>query len=225
MPHRTRNSRQSLVPIEEAPDRARRKAGTVLAPQQFRQLDQRDVHPGINRRQDHRAIRLDPMRPFVAALPLRPHRAGAAPCLDPAHRARRSHAEPLGRRDMLSSTAAINRVRISSDRDRAMPAGRKRPARAVARSSGRPCLFVKPLYRRGQCVEPELQRVRVLTAEAGVVALFGTEDVIVRARPEVEAPELLPVWWTRSSARGGDPLELHRAEIADGRVASLRIVE
>ena len=37
--------------------------------------------------------------------------------------------------------------------------------------------------------------------------------------------ELLPVWWTRSSARGGDPLELHRAEIADGRVASLRIVE
>jgi hypothetical protein len=26
-------------------------------------------------------------------------------------------------------------------------------------------------------------------------------------------------------ARGGDPLELHRADVADGRVASLRVVE
>ena len=27
--------------------------------------------------------------------------------------------------------------------------------------------------------------------------------------------ELLPVWWTRRLTRGGDPLELHGAEIAD----------
>ena len=37
--------------------------------------------------------------------------------------------------------------------------------------------------------------------------------------------ELLPVWWTRCLARGGDPLEFHRAVVADGRVAPLRIVE
>ena len=43
---------------------------------------------------------------------------------------------------------------------------------------------------------------------------------------EVQATdELLPVWWTRCLARGGDPLELHRADVADGRVASLRVVE
>jgi hypothetical protein len=37
--------------------------------------------------------------------------------------------------------------------------------------------------------------------------------------------ELLLVWWTLSLARGGDPLELYRADVADGRVASLRVVE
>ena len=37
--------------------------------------------------------------------------------------------------------------------------------------------------------------------------------------------ELLLVWWTGSLARGGAPLELHRAEIADGRVPSLRVVK
>jgi hypothetical protein len=65
---------------------------------------------------------------------------------------------------------------------------RKRPASAVMGRSGWFCLFENPLYGRGQCVEPALQRVRVLTAEPGVVALLGTEDVIVRAGPEVEAP-------------------------------------
>ena len=37
--------------------------------------------------------------------------------------------------------------------------------------------------------------------------------------------ELLPVWWIPPLARGGDPLEFHRADVADGRVAPLRIVE
>ena len=37
--------------------------------------------------------------------------------------------------------------------------------------------------------------------------------------------ELLPVRWTPSLACHGDPLELIRAEIADGRVASLWVVE
>ena len=37
--------------------------------------------------------------------------------------------------------------------------------------------------------------------------------------------ELLPVWWTHSLARVGHPLELHGAEIADGRVPSARVVE
>jgi len=37
--------------------------------------------------------------------------------------------------------------------------------------------------------------------------------------------ELLPVWWTVTLAHGGDPLELHRAAIADGRVATSWIVE
>jgi len=41
----------------------------------------------------------------------------------------------------------------------------------------------------------------------------------------VETFGVLPVWWTCCLARDGDPLELHRAEIADGRVASLRVVE
>jgi hypothetical protein len=77
-----------------------------------------------------------------------------------------------------------------SDRVRFMG---KRPAPSVAGRSGRFCLFENPLYRRRQCVEPELQRVWVLTAEPGVVALIGTEDVIVRARPEVEAPAPLRV--------------------------------
>jgi hypothetical protein len=33
--------------------------------------------------------------------------------------------------------------------------------------------------------------------------------------------ELLPVSWTRTLSRAGHPLELHRADIADGRVAPL----
>ena len=54
-------------------------------------------------------------------------------------------------------------------------------------------------------------------------------DTVLRHVPNIIAslvrPELLPVWWTRCLARGGDPLKLHRAEIADGRVASPRVVE
>ncbi len=37
--------------------------------------------------------------------------------------------------------------------------------------------------------------------------------------------ELLPVWWTRCLARGGDPLDPHRTDVADANVAPLRIVE
>jgi hypothetical protein len=37
--------------------------------------------------------------------------------------------------------------------------------------------------------------------------------------------ELLPVWWTPSLSRRGDPLEFHRADIANGRVAPGRVVD
>ena len=37
--------------------------------------------------------------------------------------------------------------------------------------------------------------------------------------------ELLPVWWTPPLSRHGDPLEFHRADIANGRVAPGRVVE
>ena len=37
--------------------------------------------------------------------------------------------------------------------------------------------------------------------------------------------ELLPVWWTLSLSCRRDPLEFHRADIANGRVSSAWVVE
>ena len=37
--------------------------------------------------------------------------------------------------------------------------------------------------------------------------------------------ELLPGWWTPPLSHRGDPLEFHRADIANGRVAPGRVVE
>ena len=54
--------------VEEAPDRAGRERGAVLSAEEFGQLDQRDVHLGLDRRQDHVAIRLDVMRAQIATL-------------------------------------------------------------------------------------------------------------------------------------------------------------
>ena len=93
-----------------------------------------------------------------------------------------------------------------------------------------------------------LQRVRLCRRRSSILPIWHREvfnfldrwlmKLSKKARPAQEAVatskshqtelnlcELLPVWWTRCLARGGNPLELHRAEIPDGRVASLRVVE
>jgi hypothetical protein len=63
------------VAVKEAPDRARGEVRAVLAPEHLRQLDQRDVHLGIDRTEDRGTIGLDPLRALVAALWLGPRRA------------------------------------------------------------------------------------------------------------------------------------------------------
>ncbi len=75
--------------------------------------------------------------------------------------------------------AQAMRAERSSQRALLSSLGGKRPAPAVARRSGGLGLFEDPLYRRGQRVEPELQRVQDLMTEPGMVALLGAEDVVV----------------------------------------------
>ena len=84
-------------------------------------------------------------------------------------------------------------------------------ATAVRRDIGRPCGFRRWM------------RERMLLSPSHASFVFDRDAV--SAHTPAAVSELLAVWWTRCLARGGDPLELHRAEIADGRVASLRVVE
>jgi len=92
--------------VEEAPDRAGRERGAVLAAQQLGQLDQRDVHLGLDRRQDHVTVSLNAMRAQVAALwqgrrtPFRP------PSADPPDGARNRNAKAIRRR--VAGQATIN---------------------------------------------------------------------------------------------------------------------
>ncbi len=114
-----------IMAIEKTPDRAGRERGAVLAMEQRGDLDQRDVHLGFDRRQDHVAIRLDVVRPQVAALrqgrrtPL--GTPGTHPPDGTRHRMPKRAAAAL--QDMPSSTTAITRERRSCDNDRAMHAG------------------------------------------------------------------------------------------------------
>jgi hypothetical protein len=49
------------VAVKEAPDRAGRKGGAMIAVKHFCQFNQGDVHLRVNRTQDHIPISLDPM--------------------------------------------------------------------------------------------------------------------------------------------------------------------
>ena len=98
---------RDAVAVEEAPDRAGRETGAMLAPEQVRHLDQRDVHLRIDRRQDHGAECLDPVRPPIAALLPRLRRARGAPRLHPAYRTGRRH--PETRRSRSPRHARVNR--------------------------------------------------------------------------------------------------------------------
>jgi hypothetical protein len=69
--------------IEEAPDRAGRKRGAVLAAEQRGQFDQRDVHFRLNRSQDYIAVGLNVMRAQIAALRQGRHPTFGAPVFSP----------------------------------------------------------------------------------------------------------------------------------------------
>ena len=84
--------------IEEAPDRAGRERGAVLAIEQFGKFDQGDVHFGLNGSQDHFAIRFDVMRAQIAALRQGRHPTFGAPGANPTDGTRNRDAETLCRR-------------------------------------------------------------------------------------------------------------------------------
>ena len=70
-------------------------------------------------------------------------------------------------------------------------------------------------------VEQHLKKERALKGRGiKVLSLFFVDKVA-----NYRIYELLPVWWTPPLSRCGDPLEIHRADIANGRVAPGRVVE
>ncbi len=91
--------------VEEAPDRAGRERGAMLA-EQFGQLDQGDVYFGLDRRQDHVAIGLDVMRAQIATLRQGRLPAFSTPGTHPTNRTRNCDAETLGRR--IAGGATVN---------------------------------------------------------------------------------------------------------------------
>src|SRR5436190_24236767 len=74
------------VAIEEPPDRARRKRGTLLIRQQLGNLDKGQIRLLFDRVQDELAMRLDAVRTLLAALRLGRDRAASNPFLDKTHR-------------------------------------------------------------------------------------------------------------------------------------------
>src|SRR5258708_3205185 len=71
--------KSDAVTVEETPDRARREAGAVFGAQQVGQFDQRDVHLGVDARQDDLAKGLDAIGTLIATLRLGTGRARRAP--------------------------------------------------------------------------------------------------------------------------------------------------
>jgi hypothetical protein len=92
--------------IEEAPDRTGRKRGAVLVAEQIGEFDQRDVHLGLDRSQDHAAVGLDPMRTQITALRQGRRTTFGAPRSHPADSAGHRDAEALGRG--MAGHAAVN---------------------------------------------------------------------------------------------------------------------
>jgi hypothetical protein len=68
----------------------------MLNAEQFGQLDQRDVHLGLDRSQDHVPISLDVTRTQVATLRQGRHPPFGAPGTDPTDGTRNGDAETLG---------------------------------------------------------------------------------------------------------------------------------
>jgi hypothetical protein len=79
--------------VEEAADRAGCEARTVLALEQRRRLDQRDVPLALDRSQNHCAEHVDPPRVSVAAAWLGRAYALVAPTAQSAHRGRDRNTE------------------------------------------------------------------------------------------------------------------------------------
>src|SRR5437764_13534983 len=95
------------VAVEEPPDRARRKRGTLLIREQLGNLDKGQIGLLFDRIQDELAMRLDAVRTLVTALPLGRDRAASKPLLDKTHRTRRRYPKPL--RSRAARHAAIDR--------------------------------------------------------------------------------------------------------------------
>ena len=84
--------------IEKAPDCAGRERDAVLTAEQLGELDERDVHLGLDRSEDCAAMGLDVMRAQVATLWQGRHPTFNAPRTDPTNGSRNRDAETLGRR-------------------------------------------------------------------------------------------------------------------------------
>ena len=68
--------------------------------------------------------------------------------------------------------------------------------------------------------EPEQGKLRALAEDESEVNQVS--EAVLHQSVSVG---LLPVWWTRALSLRCVPLELHRAEVPDWRVASTRVVE
>ena len=73
------------VTVEKTPDRARCELRSMFRPQHLGQLDKGDVDLALDRRQNHVAIRFNPLGALVATLRLCPCRTALPPFTDPAH--------------------------------------------------------------------------------------------------------------------------------------------
>lgn len=83
--------------VEKTPDRARREQRSMFRPQHLGQFDKGDVDLALDRRQDHVAIRFNPLGALVAALRLCPCRTALPPITYPAHGTCDRHAKSTGR--------------------------------------------------------------------------------------------------------------------------------
>jgi hypothetical protein len=83
------------VAVKEAPDRAGREGGIMIAAKHVGQFDEGDVHLRVNRAQDHIPISLDPMRSLITALRLRARGTRRVPFSNPADRTRHPNAKPF----------------------------------------------------------------------------------------------------------------------------------
>ena len=68
----------------------------------------------------------------------------------------------------------------------------------------------------------EDEMLRMMLGAAAVIVPSPKAKLTQRT---MAGSELLPVSWTPPLSHRGDPLEFHRADIANGRVAPVRVVE